>query len=79
MFAIYVPTIYAFTTLVSASLGGLLMWLWRRDPTQPALAYWGATRILGLLVADLVAGREAVMHPGIAHHALGSLFRFAGR
>jgi uncharacterized Tic20 family protein len=37
MLSIHLPTLFAFTMLQSVCLGGLLIWLWRRDRSQPAL------------------------------------------
>lgn len=60
MFAMHVPTISAFTTLLSATLGGLLIWLWRRDPAQKALASWGAARLLAAVAMPLLGARGLV-------------------
>jgi signal transduction histidine kinase/AmiR/NasT family two-component response regulator len=60
VFPIHVPTILAFSTLLSASLGALLLWLWRRDRSQPALASWGAARLLGAAAMPLLAARGLI-------------------
>jgi signal transduction histidine kinase/CheY-like chemotaxis protein len=60
MLTIHLPTLFAFTTLLSTSLGGLLVWLWRRDPSQPALASWGVGRLLGTAAMPLLAARGAI-------------------
>jgi signal transduction histidine kinase len=60
MFSIHLPTVFAFTTLLSTSLGALLIWLWRRDPSQPALASWGVGRLIGTLGMPLLAARGAL-------------------
>jgi signal transduction histidine kinase/AmiR/NasT family two-component response regulator len=57
MITLHVTTVFAFTTLLSASLGGLLMWLWHRDRSQPALASWGAARLVGAAAMPLLATR----------------------
>jgi signal transduction histidine kinase len=58
--SIHLPTVFAFTILQSVSLGGLLLWLWRRDRTQPALASWGAGRLLGAMALPLLAARGII-------------------
>jgi signal transduction histidine kinase len=57
MLAIHLPTLFAFTMLQSICLGGLLIWLWRRDRGQPALASWGAGRLIGGFALPLLASR----------------------
>jgi signal transduction histidine kinase/AmiR/NasT family two-component response regulator len=60
MFSIHLPTVFAFTTLLSTSLGGLLIWLWRRDRSQPALASWGSARLLVSGALPLLAARGVI-------------------
>jgi hypothetical protein len=60
MLSIHLPTLFAFTTLLSTSLGALLIWLWRRDRSQPALASWGAGRLLATVAMPLLAARGAI-------------------
>jgi signal transduction histidine kinase/CheY-like chemotaxis protein len=60
MLSIHLPTLFAFTTLLSTSLGALLIWLWRRDRSQPALASWGASRLLATAAMPLLAARGAI-------------------
>jgi signal transduction histidine kinase len=57
MFAIDVATVSAFTTMLSAWLGGLLIWLWQKDRGQPALASWGAARLLSAAAMPLLGAR----------------------
>jgi signal transduction histidine kinase/CheY-like chemotaxis protein len=57
MFAINIPTVFAFATMLSASLGGLLLWLWWRDRDQTALASWGISRLLAAVALPLLAAR----------------------
>jgi signal transduction histidine kinase/CheY-like chemotaxis protein len=58
--SIHLPTLFAFTMLQSVCLGGLLIWLWRRDRSQTALASWGAGRLIGGVALPLLAARGAV-------------------
>lgn len=60
MLSIHLPTLFAFTMLQSTCLGGLLVWLWRRDRSQPALASWGAGRLIGGVALPLLAARGAI-------------------
>lgn len=60
MLSIHLPTLFAFTMLQSACLGGLLIWLWRRDRSQPALASWGAGRLIGGVALPLLAARGII-------------------
>src|ERR1700722_19739754 len=60
MLSIHLPTVFSFTILQSLSLGGLLIWLWRRDRSQPALASWGAGRLLGAMALPLLAARGLI-------------------
>ncbi|HEY4174549.1 MAG TPA: histidine kinase dimerization/phospho-acceptor domain-containing protein, partial [Rhodopila sp.] len=46
--------------LQSICLGGLLIWLWRRDRSQPALASWGAGRLIGGVALPLLAARGLI-------------------
>jgi signal transduction histidine kinase/AmiR/NasT family two-component response regulator len=57
MFSIHLPTLFAFTTLLSTALGALLIWLWQRDRSQPALASWGAGRLLTTISVPMLATR----------------------
>jgi signal transduction histidine kinase/CheY-like chemotaxis protein len=57
MLFIHLPTVFIFTTLLSASLGGLLIWLWLRDRRQLALASWGMGRLLSSAAVPLLAAR----------------------
>ena len=60
MLSIHLPTLFAFTMLQSICLGGLLIWLWRRDRSQPALASWGAGRLIGGVALPLLAARGMI-------------------
>lgn len=60
MFSIHLPTVFAFTTLLSTSLGAVLIWLWYRDRSQPALASWGFGRLIGTVALPLLAARGSI-------------------
>jgi signal transduction histidine kinase/ActR/RegA family two-component response regulator len=60
MFTLHVSTVFAFTTLLSASIGALLISLWVRDRGQPALASWGVARLLGAVAMPLLATRGLI-------------------
>jgi signal transduction histidine kinase len=60
MLAIHLPTLFAFTMLQSVCLGWLLIWLWWRDRSQPALASWGAGRLIGGVALPLLAARGVI-------------------
>lgn len=57
MFTLDVPTVFAFSMMLSVTLGGLLLWLWGRDREQTALASWGIGRLLGALALPMLAAR----------------------
>jgi signal transduction histidine kinase/CheY-like chemotaxis protein len=60
MFSVHIPTVFAFTAPLSAFLGGLLIWLWWRDRSQPALASWGVARLLGGAALPLLVARGSI-------------------
>jgi signal transduction histidine kinase/AmiR/NasT family two-component response regulator len=60
MLSIHLPTVFSFTVMQSLSLGGLMIWLWQRDRSQPALAYWGAGRLLGAMALPLLSARGLI-------------------
>ena len=60
MLSIHLPTLFAFTMLQSICLGGLLVWLWGRDRSQPALASWGVGRLIGGVALPLLAARGTI-------------------
>ncbi len=57
MLAIDIPTVFAFSTLLSEALGLLLLWLWWRDRSELALASWGAGRLIAGIGLSLLAMR----------------------
>lgn len=60
MFSLDVPTVFAFSTMLSTTLGALLLWLWARDREQTALASWGAGRLLAAIALPLLATRGLI-------------------
>jgi signal transduction histidine kinase/AmiR/NasT family two-component response regulator len=60
MLSLHLPTIFAFTLQQSLSLGALLIWLSQRDGDQPALASWGAGRLVGAMALPLLAARGLI-------------------
>jgi signal transduction histidine kinase/CheY-like chemotaxis protein len=60
MLSIDVPSVFKFTALLSVFLGMLLLWLWRRDRSQPALASWGVARLLVASALALLVARGAI-------------------
>ena len=56
----YIPTIIAFTFLQTSFLGALLIWLWWRDRSQPALASWGGANFVGAVAMPLLAARGLI-------------------
>jgi signal transduction histidine kinase/ActR/RegA family two-component response regulator len=60
MLSLHAPTLFAFHTLISATIGVLLIWIWLGDRGQPALATWGAARLCGALAMPLLAMRDVI-------------------
>ena len=60
MFVIDSLTVCALSTMLSASLGTLLIWLWVKERSQRALASWGAARLLIAAAMPLLAARGSV-------------------
>ncbi|HUB45457.1 MAG TPA: ATP-binding protein [Acetobacteraceae bacterium] len=54
--------ILRFTALLVGFIGLLQLWLWRRDRTLVALAYWGVGELLAGVTAMLVLGRDVLPH-----------------
>ena len=56
----YYPTILSFIILQAGFLGALLIWLWWRDRSQPAVASWGAAYLTAAVALSLVAARGVI-------------------
>ena len=76
MLSIHLPTVLSFSILQSLCLGVLLLWLWRCDRSQPALASWGTGRLFGAMALPLLAARGFV--PSWASLDLANAFACLG-
>lgn len=59
MLILHLPTLLGFGTALSASLGVVLLWLWRRDPSQEVLRSWGVARLLTAAAMPVMLARGA--------------------
>ncbi|HUB10820.1 MAG TPA: response regulator [Acetobacteraceae bacterium] len=55
-------TILAFGTILLIAVGGLQLWLWRRDPALPELGAWGVAHLLAGIGLGLLAARPVALH-----------------
>jgi signal transduction histidine kinase len=56
----YFPTILTFIILQATFFGVLLIWLWWRDRSQPAVASWGFAHLLVAVALPMVAVRGRI-------------------
>src|ERR1700686_5288889 len=56
----YFPTILTFVILQAGFLGALLIWLWWRDRSQPAVASWGVAHLMAAAALPMVAARGGI-------------------
>jgi signal transduction histidine kinase len=56
----YFPTILTFVILQAGFLGALLIWLWWRDRSQPAVASWGVAHLMAAAALPMVAARGVI-------------------
>lgn len=57
---LHVPTLAVVAVFVTAILGALLVFAWRRDQSTNALAWWGTGYLLGAIAFGLLAARGAI-------------------
>jgi diguanylate cyclase (GGDEF)-like protein len=58
--ALHVPTLAVVAVFVTAILGGLLLFAWRRDQNSDALVWWGSGYLVGSCGFALLAARGAI-------------------